>query len=86
MSCIYDMSYYTTPWFEGVLRQINVSKVIWTNNHLVGKRTLNHLGSLAKWVFVYELSGCGFESPCCHLNFRYGAGFEQGVPWHSRKL
>ena len=19
------------------------------------------------WVFVYELSGCGFESRCCHL-------------------
>ena len=32
------------------------------------------------WVFVYELSACGFESHCCHLNFRYGACFEQGVP------
>ena len=32
------------------------------------------------WVFVYELSGCGFESRCCHLNFRYHACFEQGVP------
>ena len=20
------------------------------------------------WVFVYELSGCGFESRCCHLS------------------
>ena len=38
------------------------------------------------WVFVYKLSGCGFESCWCHLNFRYGAGFEQGVPWHSGKL
>ena len=35
------------------------------------------------WVFVYELSGCGFESCCCHLNFRYGACFEQGVPRYS---
>ena len=34
-------------------------------------------------MFVYELSGCGFESCCCHLNFRYQADFEQGVPWHS---
>ena len=33
------------------------------------------------WVFVYKLSGCGFESCWCHLNFRYGAGFEQGVPY-----
>ena len=40
--------------------------------------------SLAKWiVFVYELNGCGFESRCSYLNFRYRACFEQGVPWHS---
>ena len=31
------------------------------------------------WVFVYKFSGCGFESRCCHLNFRYHACFEQGV-------
>ena len=35
------------------------------------------------WVFVYEVSGCGFESGCCHLNFRFCICFEQGVPWHS---
>ena len=35
------------------------------------------------WVLVYELSGCGFDSRCCHLNLRYHARFEQGVPWHS---
>ena len=34
------------------------------------------------WVFVYELSGSGFESSCCHLNFRFRACFEQGVHWH----
>ena len=32
---------------------------------------------------VYELSGCGFESSCSDLNFRFHACFEQGVPWHS---
>ena len=31
-------------------------------------------------VFVYELSGCWFESRCSHLIFRYGACFEHGVP------
>ena len=36
-----------------------------THNHLVHKRTLNHLAS--GWVFVYKLSGCGFESICSHL-------------------
>ena len=35
------------------------------------------------WVFVYEPSGCGFESGCSHLNFRFRTSFEQGVPWYS---
>ena len=35
------------------------------------------------WVFAHELSGSGFESSCSHLNFRFRACFEQGVPWHS---
>ena len=43
--------------------------------HLVRKRTLNHLAKLS--------SSCGFESSCSHLNFRFRACFEQGVPWHS---
>ena len=35
------------------------------------------------WVIVYEVSGFGFQSSCTHLNFRFRACFEQGVPWHS---
>ena len=35
------------------------------------------------WVLVYELSDCGFESRCSHLNFRYRACFEHEVAWHS---
>ena len=58
-------------------------------NHLFHKRTLNHLAKLKiwpnGWVFVYELSGCGFESRCNHLNFKCHAWFEQRVPWHSGK-
>ena len=38
---------------------------------------------LKGWVFIYELSGYGFESSCSHLKFRFCACFEQGVPWHS---
>ena len=38
---------------------------------------------LNDWVFIYELSGCGFESSCSHLNFRFCARFKQGTPWHS---
>ena len=37
------------------------------------------------WVFVYELSGCGFASRCIILNFSYSAYFQQGVAWHSGK-
>ena len=55
-----------------------------THNYLVHKRTLNHLAKLVNgWVFVYELSGCRFESSCSHLNLRFRACFEQRVPWHS---
>ena len=33
------------------------------------------------WFYkVYELSGCGFESSCSHLNLRFRVCFEQGVP------
>ena len=34
------------------------------------------------WVFVHQLSGCGFKTCCCNLKFRYCVCFEQGVPWH----
>ena len=68
------------------LRIIFLSDSEWIEiyNHLDRKRTLNHLAKLVKWlngwVLVYKLSGCEFESCCRHLNFRYHACFEQGVP------
>ena len=37
---------------------------------------------LTCWVFVYVLSGCVFEFPCCHLNFRYGACLKKAAPSH----
>ena len=46
-------------------------------------RSIIWLVWLKGWVFIYKLSGCGFESCCCHLNFTYGTCFHQGVPWHS---
>ena len=42
-----------------------------------------HLSDCHGWVFIYELSGCWFESSCTHLTFRFRACVEQGVPWHS---
>ena len=51
------------------------SKGIWTHNHLVRKRTLNHVGKLTSLlddcVFLYELSGCGFKSCCCHADVMF---------------
>ena len=64
-------------------------------DYLVRKRTPNHLVKLTTdwavlWVLVCTVHltvcyYCGFESCCCHLNFRYQACFEQGFPWHSGK-
>ena len=34
-------------------------------------------------MFVYELSGSAFESNSSHLNFRFHAGFQQGISWRS---
>ena len=57
----------------------------WTHNQLVCKRTLSHLAklaSLAKWVSVRlrtKLLWVRVQSS--HLNFRFRACFEQGVPW-----
>ena len=44
---------------------------IWSLSDSNGIRIHNHLvrkgHSMNGWVFVYELSGCGFESRCCHV-------------------
>ena len=40
---------------------------------------------LNRCVFVYELSGCGFESSRSHLKLKFLVNFEQGVPWYSGK-
>ena len=41
------------------------------------------LTGLNGWPFVYEISGCGIDSCCSYLNFKYRACFEQGAPWYS---
>ena len=38
-------------------------------------QSLNQFGKMVKCLF-FDLSGSGFKSPCCHLNFRYGTSFE----------
>ena len=46
------------------------SNGIWIYNHLVCKRTLNHLVNLAKWLNFHLRTKC---SRYCHLNCRYQA-------------
>ena len=41
------------------------------------------LTGLSGWAFFYEISGCGIDSRCSYLKFRFRACFEQGAPWHS---
>ena len=68
------------------LNQDRYSNCNWTraHGHLVHKGTLKFLTKLVHvWVFVFELSCRGFDSSCSHLNFRFRACFEHGVPWHS---
>ena len=81
----------------------NIFQTLWnacnwtrTQNHLVLKRTFNHLAKLTKWfscvlsTYLYgvrvqylSVRCSGFESSCSDFTFRFRACFEQGVPWHS---
>ena len=49
-----------------------------TDCHCLNSAHLHYHWSvwLNGWAFVYELSGCGFESHSSQLNFRYHASFE----------
>ena len=66
MSCV--LSTYLYGAFDCMFWSchVRVSEWIWLNG----------------WVFLYELSGSGFESSCSHLNFRFHVCFKQGVPSH----
>ena len=71
--------------FSDHFSNVNIaSNGIRTHNHLVRKRTLNHLAKLAGWLCVrLQTKWCGFESRYCNLSFRYRGCFEQVVAWHS---
>ena len=47
------------------------------STYLYGAFDRMFLSCLNGWLFIYELSGCGFESRCTHLNFRYRACFKE---------
>ena len=89
---LYDCMFFSCQSESTLYRCLNVKELLarsrreiwrlsdcnwtWTENHLVCKRTLNHLAKLAislqpvwpnGWVFFYELSGSEFKSSCSHL-------------------
>ena len=43
-----------------IIKDFKLTQQDSTQNHLVRKRTFNHLANLITW-FVYELNGCGLE-------------------------
>ena len=61
-------------WWNEWIR-MRASKIEWF--YCNWTQIQNHL--VHKWVCVCELSGCGFESSCSHLNFRFRTCFELGV-------
>ena len=65
VKCVCDMI-ITYSRMEGKDKYSKHSAIIWS--------VLSN-----RWVFGYELSDCGFDSRCSHLNVRYGPCFEQGV-------
>ena len=93
--------FYLKNTTKNTIKTLNISTLLNTNiGNLNDSRLILQDGRLSMckticvynwtqthngWVFVYKLRGCGFESSCSHLNFRNGACFEQGVPWHSGK-
>ena len=79
LSCVVSTYLYVTRVRGMVITYIQMNRTDNFSQHI----TVIGSVSLSGWVFVYELSGCWFESRCSHLNLRYRACFEQGVPWHS---
>ena len=82
ISRIFNQINYWNIWFPKVMIiLIMAAQVLFFNVFPKNTRTLMALRNV--WVTVYEVSGSGFEFSCTHLNFRFCACFEQGVPWHS---
>ena len=57
--------------------------VAWISRNSLLKAGTKSEAWLNGWVFLYKISGSGFECSCSHLNFQFCTCFEQGVPWHS---
>ena len=72
--------------FRNTLRFLKMYNNCFGQKNPAGLNIVTIPNALNDWAYDYGLSGCGFESRYCHLNFRYGACFEPKVPGHSGKL
>ena len=68
--------FFQTFWPEIGLSSLNHTLPFTNIYNFLNSNCLNALDSkncklikIANWVFVYELSGSGFESSCSHLKF-----------------
>ena len=67
----------TRPWHIRLYSKIHRTDKYWQHSSIRWPYWSN------VWVFAYKQNDSRFDSRCSHLNFRYLACFEQGVPWHS---
>ena len=80
LGCV--LSTYLYGAFDCMFLSFHV-RVSGTTQFVNWARIRNHLVWPNGWVFVYKLSESKFKSSCSHLNFKFRACFEQGVPSHS---
>ena len=88
-----SISQQRVPWHSGNYRVYIYSeastwhdityRVIHRTNDCPKRSSIIWLIWLNGWVFACRVSGCGFKSAYCYLNFRYRVCFEQGVHLHS---
>ena len=71
-SCSTFSSIFNSTLNYSAKQILSESNKIRIHNHLVQKQTsIIQPIWLNDWVIVYEVSGCGFNSRYCHLNFKY---------------
>ena len=79
--------HHTTIACGSTLKRVHDMIVTYNQLHRTNKysqhSSVNLLVWQNGWVFVYELSGCGFESHCSQLNLRCHACFMLKVPRNS---
>ena len=67
------------------LLETGIKYEVWVTATGLEPKTIDIIFIYLLTPFIYDLSGCWFESRCSYLNFRFCTCIEQGVPWHLGK-